>query len=300
MNSLRSLLHYLRASCVLIGITLNTLIMIWPLYLMVLLKLLIKADGFQRWASSVLVGIAEAWISTNNGLIWLFSRIRWRISGLDQVSPKQWYFVTSNHQSWSDILALQYVFNRKAPFFKFFLKQELRKVPLLGDAWWALDFPFMKRYTRAEIEKNPALKGKDLETTREACRKFAYFPTAVMNFMEGTRFTPEKHRRSQSPYQHLLKPKSGGAAFTLGAMAGTLNQMLDVTLIYPEQAPRTLIAFLGGAVNEVIVDIKVRDIPDWTSQGDYENDPEFRIRFHRWVADLWKEKDALIAQHRGS
>src|SRR3546814_9530339 len=113
-------------------------------------------------------------------------------------------------------------FNRRIPLLKFFLKQELIKVPLLGLAWWALDFPFRKRFTRAEIEANPSLKGKDLETTRKACEKFKEMPTSVMNFFEGTRFTQAKHDQQQSPYEFLLKPKAGGTAFALSAMDGKL------------------------------------------------------------------------------
>ena len=34
-----------------------------------------------------------------------------------------------------------------------------------------------------------------------------------MNFVEGTRFTREKHARQNSPYNHLLRTKAGGMAF---------------------------------------------------------------------------------------
>ena len=57
------------------------------------------------------------------------------------------YLVLANHQSWVDILVLQKVFNRRIPLLRFFLKRQLFWVPLLGLAWWALDFPFMGRYT---------------------------------------------------------------------------------------------------------------------------------------------------------
>jgi 1-acyl-sn-glycerol-3-phosphate acyltransferase len=40
---------------------------------------------------------------------------------------------------------LQRIFHGRIPFLKFFLKQELIWVPVIGLAWWALDFPFMKR-----------------------------------------------------------------------------------------------------------------------------------------------------------
>lgn len=290
-----NLFHKIRGSLALVAIFFNTFFCILPLYLLVLLKLLFKSNGAQLALSHGLVRIAEFWTGVNNLIIRVFSQIRWQVEGLDNLSKQQWYFVISNHQSWADILTLQRIFNRRIPLLKFFLKQELRKVPMLGDAWWALDFPFMKRHSREEIEKNPSLKGSDLATTRAACEKFAMFPTSVMNFVEGTRFTKQKHDQQQSPYQHLLKPKAGGAAFTLGAMSGHLRTLLDVTIIYPKDVPRTLLAFLGGAQKNIQVIVQQHQIPDWASQGDYENDPVFRERFQQWMGTLWADKDALLA-----
>ena len=290
-----TLWHKIRASLVLIGITLNTLVLAVPLFSLALIKLLIPVARIRIWLSIMLVWIAETWIAINSLLIERISRPHWQVEGLQGLSKDKWYLVASNHQTWADILVLQRVFNRRIPFLKFFLKQELIKVPILGLAWWALDFPFMKRYTRAELEKHPELKGKDLETTRKACEKFAHFPTSVMNFFEGTRFTQAKHDQQQSPYRHLLKPRAGGAAFTLNAMGGKLDTLLDITIVYPRHGRDSLFAFLGGAVPEVRVFIQQHKIPDWASQGDYENDPQFRERFQTWVSELWHEKDALLA-----
>ena len=287
--------HKIRGCLALLGIVLNTLILCPVLYFFVLLRLLLRFDKAQVALSKVLVFIAETWIGINNTIIALSSRIRWTVSGMDSLDRDQWYLVTCNHQSWADILVLQRISNRRIPFLKFFLKQELIKVPVLGLAWWGLDFPFMKRYTKEEIAKNPGLKGKDLETTRKACEKFAYFPTSVMNFFEGTRFTQTKHDKQQSPYRYLLKPKAGGAAFTLGAMSGHLRNLLDVTIIYPPEAPRSLLAYLGGAMKNVEVVVTQRVVPGWASEGDYEQDPAFRERFQQWIGELWEEKDALIA-----
>ncbi len=290
-----NVVHKIRAVVALVAMFFNTLIMVMPLYVLALLKLVLPITAIRVWLSRGLVIIAETWIAINNAIIALFSSIRWRVEGLENLSKEQWYFVVSNHQSWADILVLQRTFNRRIPFLKFFLKQELIKVPLLGLAWWALDFPFMKRYSKAEIEKNPQLKGKDLETTRKACEKFQHFPTSVMNFLEGTRFTQTKHDRQGSKFQHLLKPKSGGAAFALNAMAGKLKTLVDVTIVYPKAAPKTLFAFLGGTVKDVRVIVRQQIIPEWASAGDYENDANFRERFQNWINDLWTEKDALLS-----
>ncbi len=292
------MLHTLRASLTLFIIVLNTLILIWPLLLFTLFKLVFPVGFIRRPVNRVLVAIAELWISINNTSIRLISGVTLHVSGTEGLSYDDWYLVTANHQSWADILIMQMVLNRRIPSLKFFLKQELIKVPLLGVAWWALDFPFMKRYTKEEIAKNPSLKGKDLETTRKACEKFQDMPTSVMNFFEGTRFTQEKHDKQQSPYRNLLKPKSGGTAFALAAMQGKLHRFLDITLIYPPNSPTHIIDFLGGRIPQITVIINQRTVPEWASQGDYQEDPEFRQRFQQWITSLWQEKDQLIDKHR--
>lgn len=285
-----------RAVLALVAMFINTLALVLPLYALAILKFLLPINGIRVVLSRALVVIAETWIGINSLIINTFSGVKWQLEGVDTLDRDQWYFVISNHQSWADILVLQTSLNRRIPFLKFFLKQELIKVPLLGLAWWALDFPFMKRYSREEIEKNPSLKGKDLETTRKACEKFAHFPTSVMNFLEGTRFTPAKHDKQQSPYTHLLKPKSGGAAFTLNAMAGQLRTLVDVTIVYPAGADKSLFSFLGGTIREIQVIVHQREIPEWASRGDYENDAAFREQFQAWVSDIWSEKDQLLSQ----
>ena len=201
--------------------------------------------------------------------------------------------VVANHQSWLDILVLQKIFHGKIPFLKFFLKKELIWVPFLGLTWWALDFPFMKRYTKSFLKKHPHLKGKDVEITQKACAKFKNMPVSVMNFLEGTRFTPEKSSRQQSPFAHLLKPKAGGIAFVLAAMGEQMHQMLNVTIAYPGGI-RNIWQFLCGNVKEIRV--RVESLPiDPELIGDYFTDKKFRVTFQNHLNVMWAEKDALLA-----
>src|SRR5579863_10046354 len=106
----------------------------------------------------------------------LVTRTRWVVDGLQGLNRGGWYLVLSNHQSWVDIPVLQRTFNRRIPFLKFFLKQQLKWVPVLGLAWWALDFPFMQRYSKETLEQHPELRGKDKEATRIACERFRDLP----------------------------------------------------------------------------------------------------------------------------
>ena len=153
----------------------------------------------------------------------------------------------------------------------------------------------MKRFSKSYLEKYPDMKGKDIETTQKACEKFKYIPTSVMNFFEGTRFTPAKHEKQNSPYEHLLNPKSGGFAFALNAMGDKFQSLLDCTIVYPNGIP-SFVDFMQGKVPEVIVRIREVPIPSEFCQGDYENDAEFKKRFQTWVSDLWSDKDQQIGE----
>jgi 1-acyl-sn-glycerol-3-phosphate acyltransferase len=273
----------------------NTLVLIPFLLAVALLKLVLPITAVRKGCTVILNTIAWVWIGFNNLLMDLLHKVDWDVRGVENLSRKHWYFVTCNHQSWADIPAIQYVLNSRIPLLKFFLKRQLIWVPLLGVAWWALDFPFMHRHTKEQIAKRPELKGKDVEATRAACEKFRYTPVTIFNFMEGTRFTAEKHDRQNSPYKHLLKPRAGGTAFVLGAMGDMIHTMLDVTIVYPE-GRAGFWDYLCGRIRRIIIDVRTREIPAEFLGMDYENNRETRIAFQRWVGEIWAEKDQRIEE----
>ncbi|HEY8585441.1 MAG TPA: acyltransferase [Rhodanobacter sp.] len=273
---------------------LNIMLHIVPLFAFALVKVIVPLGVVRRFSSRALVAIAESWIGVNNVLFGLFTRIRWEVVGIEGLRRDGNYMVLCNHQSWVDIPVLQKVFNRRIPFLRFFLKQQLIWVPLLGLAWWALDFPFMKRYSRQTLMRHPELQGKDREATRRACEKFRHMPVSVMNFAEGTRFTPAKHDAQSSPYRHLLRPKAGAVAFVMDAMGDSLHAIVDVTIVYPE-GRCTMMDLIGGRVHDVRVHVRERPI-DPTLIGSYDEDVAFRGRIKQWVKVLWSEKDAQVEQ----
>ena len=288
-----SLPGFLRIPLACLLLLLNTVVHVLPLLALTLVRVLIPVRAMRNGMAPVLVHIAESWLSVNGWLFGAFTRTRWNVEGLDGLSTRENYLVVCNHQSWVDIPTLQKIFNKRIPFMRFFLKSQLIWVPLLGPAWWALDFPFMKRHTRQELEAKPELRGKDREATRRACEKFSHVPVSVMNFTEGTRFTKAKHEAQKSPYTHLLRPKAGGVAFVVDAMGDAIRQVLDVTIVYPQGAG-TMMDLIAGRVHEVRIHIRLLPIlPEL--RGDYENDAVFRERFQTWVNQLWAEKDARIA-----
>ena len=273
--------------------TLNVIAWCLVLFTVALARFLVPIPAWRRLASRAMTALAEGWIGTNNSIFRLMGSLPLDTRGLEGLSTRDWYLVVSNHRSWVDILVLQAVFNRRIPFLKFFLKRQLIWVPFLGLAWWALDFPFMRRYTSAHLAKHPEDRGKDLAATRNACERFRLIPTSVMNFVEGTRYTPAKHAALKSPYRNLLPPRAGGVSFVLSAMGGMLHSMLDVTIAYPTGTP-TLWDLCCGRVGPVRVDVRRRAIEEWLAAGDYTNDPAFRERFQSWLGGVWTGKDALL------
>lgn len=289
---LRPFWVHTRATLVLMLHTVNTVVWAIPLLCTAVFKLLVPFNGWRRLTDRVLHRFANNWVWCNNVFMGLSRKTRWDVRGLDSLPPNQWYLILSNHQSWLDILVLQRVFYRRIPFLKFFIKKELIWMPILGLAWWALDYPFMKRYSKAYLEKHPHLKGKDLEITRKACDKFKQIPVSIINFVEGTRFTVAKQRRQGSPFGHLLKPRAGGIALVLATMGDQLHRVLNVTIAYP-QGTKSFWAFLCGKVGEIRVQVEALPVTK-DLLGDYYHDLEFRERFQEWVNLLWVEKDQRL------
>jgi len=279
--------------------SINTIFWLLPILIFSLFKAFLPFRLTRKIFSYLVDLMASNWVLVNGVIQKIFTQTELVITGLNTLNNKEWYLVLANHQSWVDIVVLQRALHGHIPFLKFFLKKELIYVPILGLAWWALDFPFMKRYSQAFLKKNPHLRGKDLATTRVACAKFKHTPVSVMSFIEGTRFTQAKHAKQNSPFEHLLKPKAGGIAFVLDAMGEHLTTLVDVTIHYPHGIP-TFTDFLSGRVKKVCVEVYTQKITGELS-GDYFNDRAYKIYFQKWLMQFWYEKDsrlvALVKSH---
>jgi 1-acyl-sn-glycerol-3-phosphate acyltransferase len=292
----------LRGVIALLLLVLNTLFWCALLFALSLVKLVLPLPAVRVRIDPLLNAIATRWIACNSGWMRLTQRTVWDVQGVAELRYAGWYLVNSNHQTWADIFVLQHVLNRRIPMLKFFLKQQLIYVPVIGLAWWALDFPFMKRHSAAALAKDPSLREQDRQTTIRACRKFALVPTCVMNFAEGTRFTAAKHRAQGSPYRHLLKPKAGALALALNAMGEQFHSLLDVTIVYPGGAPNFW-QFLRGDARCIVVRVRQLPIPRDFCAGDYTVDAAFRSAFQDWLSQLWADKDreiGAVLQARGA
>ena len=274
-------------------ITLNTIVCFMPIIVFAFFKLLVPLAAPRRLMTRWIMAIGAYWVDFNSRLLSAVNKTTWDVRGLEGLKADGWYLVVANHQTWTDIVVLQALFSRRIPFLKFFIKQQLVWFPFLGVAWWAMDMPFMKRYSKSYLAKHPEDKGKDLEATRKACEKFRSTPTTVINFIEGTRFTQEKKVRRASQFNYLLPPRAGGIALAISSMGDMFESIVDVTIVYPEGPTRFWDIFCGN-FNHIIIDIVQRPVAAWMLSGDYANDREFRARFHRWLGGVWQEKDERI------
>jgi len=270
-----------------------TLLGLAPVMLIALVKWLVPNVEVKKQCTHAVVMLAEYLVYAYKLTFEIVHQPQWDVEGLDGLSPQKSYLIIANHQAWSDIPILVFLLMGRVPFFKFFLKKELIWLPLIGIACWALDFPFMRRHSKEELANNPQWRGKDLETTRELCKKLGAEPVSIVNFIEGTRFTLKKKVRQTSPYQHLLKPKSGGVAYVVSMLGDNLAAVVDMSIIYPD-GPQNFWQFLSGQLKKVVVRVNQRTIPPQLREGDYQASDEYREDFQQWVASLWLEKDALI------
>ena len=275
-------------------LSLNTLVHVPFLLLATLLRLILPFRSLRNGMRSVLSGIAESWIGFNNWMIDFLTTTEIALEGPLPDDPKGQYLVICNHQSWADIPILQKLFNRRLPLLRFFLKSQLIWVPLLGVAWWALDFPFMKRYSKEQIARRPELAGRDIAATKKACEKFRTLPVTLMNFVEGTRFEPTKHAAQKSPYQHLLKPRSGGVAFVLETMGESIDTIIDITIVYSLSRP-SLGDLFANRIRQIRVSLRTLEIPERFRRMN-SSDEELKLAFREWINTLWAEKDATVGR----
>ena len=289
MESIKGVLGFL-------AVVINTLF--WCLFLLTIaiFKLLIPVESWKRLCTKLIINIGECWIYCNGLWIQALHRPRWNVEGFEELDSSNWYLAVANHQSWADIFVLQGITNRKIPMLKFFMKHVLIWVPVIGLAWWALDMPFLKRYTKEEIQKNPELRGKDIKAMEKSFERYSRYPVSIFSFAEGTRFTKEKKDNQLSQFEYLLNPKIGGIGLTLTTMP-YIKLLLDFTIHYEDER-RSFWDFLCGRMSKVDVRVRQIKIPDNLLSKNYEDDPIFRENLKEWVYDIWSDKEKYLEEVR--
>ena len=284
-------MHFLKATLAFIGILIATVsvcvVLSWWAIKMTWVKGPARSEHLRKM-DKIIIWWTKSNRWTFNKLSLVNANITWQ--DREQISPDNWYLVVCNHQTWTDILLLQTYLLDDLPPLKFFTKAQLIWIPFVGIAMYALGFPYVKRVTKAQIKKNPELRHADRDNVLMACERFNNHPTSVLNFVEGTRFTEEKHERQNSEYNNLLRPKAGGIEYVLQGMDKSLHRLVEVTIVYPDAVP-TFMDFLQGKCQRVNFDIRHHEIPNWSSA---EETTERKTEIVQWVKKLWLEKDQRI------
>lgn len=282
----------LRGLAVAVLLALNLLF--WgTLVILCALPRLVTTGSVRRRIVLTAVRLAERWVRGNDAVFDLVLDTKWDIEVPASLRREGRYLIVCNHLSWVDVFALFRAFSGRIQFLRFFLKRVLIWFPVAGQACWALDFPFMRRYTKEYLARYPEKRGLDLETTRVACSRFESIPVTIVNFVEGTRFTPAKHAAQGAAYRHLLRPRVGGVAFVLAAMAGRLDGVIDVTLGYPG-GDTTMLEFATNRLERISVRARLLEVPpDCADPAIVEPGPA-RERIRAWIEQIWREKDALL------
>jgi len=290
---LKGLRYFLQGTLVLLAVSVNTIASTVVIFLLAVVKFFTPKGAARNTVTHWLSSVGEYWISFNKLMAWLLHDMKWDIQLPDDLNHEGRYLVFCNHQSWVDILVLQHCLNRRAPFMRFLLKQELIWVPFLGFCWWALDMAFLRRYSRSQLLKNPELRGKDLENAARACEKLKHIPVSMMTFPEGTRFTTAKHDQQNSPFKHLLRPRYGGIGQVLYSFDDALDHLIDVTIIYPDGIPG-LWQFVSGQVKKISVKVRLLPIGAEVRGKNFREDPVAKNALKEWLTELWEEKEAYI------
>lgn len=285
----------IRSLLIIVLIPLNLILWGIPVMLLGIVKLVLPGGEPRRKLRLLLSELGDRWAGGNDIIFDRLLDTKWDISGIDGLRPDGHYLIVSNHASWLDIFVLQRAFHRRVAFMRFFIKQHLIWFPILGQACWAMDFPFMRRYTPEYLERHPEKRGKDLETTRRTCRRYRRIPMAILNFIEGTRFTRAKQVEEKSPYRNLLRPRVGGIAFVLASLGEQLDGVVDVTISYLRPGV-TFWEFITNRVGRVVVRARLIEVPaQFVTEPITEPGPA-REAFKIWIESLWREKDELLDQ----
>lgn len=293
-SSLFAKAAHLRGCATISLMAINTIWWSTLLFSVTFCKAVLPVGGWRRFTGRCMVGLANAWIACNNGILSLVNKVEWRFNLPQGLQRWRNYLVISNHQSWTDILALQRAFLRRIPFLRFFLKQNLIYVPFLGQAWWALDFPFVKRGSKLSPKAKTQAAPTRLDFVTKACAKYREIPVSIMNFVEGTRFTLQKQQGQASQYANLLKPKAGGVTTVLAAMPDCLHSILDVTIAYPGGAG-SFWEFICSRGRQVVVHVEERKLAGLIT-GERLGDEGFRTYMEDFLNDMWAAKDRKLAQ----
>lgn len=301
------MLHFLPAPILFVinfvWLSIGTTLLSIPVLLMAFIKLILPIRPVLKVVDVVNQLTFKCFCLNNAFLIRLTNKADWDIKGFENIKINGSCIIISNHVTWADIVLLCHLYRGRIPITKFFLKQSLIWIPVIGQVCYAVGMPFLRRYSRAKILKNPKLKNKDVNATRKACKSLVNYPSSLVNFVEGTRFTEAKAVAQKTPYQNLMPPKATSLAVALGIIGNNIDCILNTTLVYPDNKPGTNIfmSLLCGRLHKFAARVEVISKEEIQEHliGDYLNDKQFKRNFNTKLRAIWQVKDENIAAIKG-
>tara|TARA_B110000008_G_scaffold146381_1_gene148034 strand:+ start:1639 stop:2520 length:882 start_codon:yes stop_codon:yes gene_type:complete len=236
--------------------------------------------------------MGSATVASITAALRILHKLEWDFQIPKDVNTDTWYLAISNHQSWADIFILLAAGHKKIPLLKFFMKKELQWIPIIYLVHKTIDMPFLNRHSRAQIQANPELRKVDFENAKIAAKRFSRNPSTAFSFLEGTRFSRQKHAVQESPYTNLLKPKVGALAIALSGMP-QVNALVDFTVVYATEK-RSTWDFLCGELSKAKVVTKTYTLPEKLKNRSFEEDDDYRKSFQTFVNAIWLEKEQTI------
>jgi len=284
----REAISYIKGVLCFSYIVANIFFWLVPLVFLTFLKLLIPAEKFQKLLSAPMAFIYRMTVWCDDLLLFHLMGIKMEVEGAPATYPEKFYLITANHQSWSDIFILQHVLNWRAPVPKFLVKKELMYLPVVNIICLAYDYPLLQRGSMKGAVSPKGRFARDTQSLEKAFSRFIRYPASVINLVEGTRFTKEKARVQNSPYQHLLNPRAGGLAIIFSIPGVNVRTLLDATIVYDCERP-TFWNFLCGKCGRVVVKVKEYGLETLSEGRDFDS-------VAKWINSIWVKKDLEIGR----
>jgi 1-acyl-sn-glycerol-3-phosphate acyltransferase len=288
-----TLWFHVRAALVLAYIACNLTFWIVPVLVLVVFKWLVPISSVQIGIYEMMAWIYRAAVQMNSWILFQGLKIQLDLKGINQSCAGDFYLAICNHQSWSDIFILQHLLNRKTPVMKFLVKKELIYLPVVGLICWAYDFPFLNRGKQSPKSSVKLDSKNDSQTLNKSLAQFLRSSATIMNFAEGTRFSPLKAKRQKSPYRHLLKPKAGGLIAIYKMMGQELAAVLDFTIVYDAPKPNFW-RFIGGRIMRVKVHLDTVLSDELKETFGLPETNFTQARAIEWINQRWEQKDRKI------
>jgi 1-acyl-sn-glycerol-3-phosphate acyltransferase len=312
MFSESNILTNLRGTLILLPWALNLVLMD-----LILSLLLPVSYFFPNWVYDVSSFIGSANWNWIQSVFEVLNGEKITISG-DVLPEGESAIVISNHASWTDFYMIQALAIRAGMLgrCRWFSKIELRYVPLLGWAIWAMGMPMVSRkWMKDKTEMDRVFNGIVVKKWPTCMSAGSYtviganYMTGLISFSESTRFTTKKYEETKKwckendrPIpKHLLYPRTKGFVTTVQHLrrAKHMKAVHDITIAYGHnnkfhEAPTIWESISRGDLSRnrgYKFHVDVKRIP-------LEELPESDAELAKWLETRWIEKGEYLDAKR--